>query len=52
MTRQQAHRHVIRIPLWWVQLALLVLSALVTAIAGWYLLSVLFSLAQYVPSLP
>lgn len=49
--RPQASRHVIRIPLWWIQLALIVLSALVTAIAGWFVLSAFLGMAQYIRSL-
>ena len=52
MTRSQAHRHTVRIPLWWVQLTGMVLSAAITVAVLWFALSLLFSFAQYIPSLP
>ena len=48
--RSQAHRRPVRLPVYAVQLALLVASAAVVLAAGWWLLSAFLSFGTYIES--
>ena len=51
-TRYHRQASRVRIPLWWIQLALLIASAAVVALGVWFAFALLTSMQQYVPMLP